>query len=174
MSRSGYPTLRYRKTMEFLKRHIPPGVRVLDMGTRNPFSELMEREGYLVTNTGGEDLDNDFTAVDNFGGDCYSSFELFEHLLAPYNILKHIEKGRLVASVPLKVWFSPAFWNRNNEWDRHYHEFEPRQFDWLLEKSGWRIIASETWTSPDRFRPGIRPLLRYIWPSYYFVYAEKG
>ena len=24
----------------------------------------------------------------------------------------------------------------DDPWDRHYHEFEPRQFDWLLEKAG--------------------------------------
>jgi hypothetical protein len=24
-------------------------------------------------------------------------------------------------------------------WDRHYHEFEDWQFDWLLEKSNWKI-----------------------------------
>ena len=23
--------------------------------------------------------------------------------------------------------------------DRHYHEFEAWQFDWLLEKSGWSV-----------------------------------
>jgi hypothetical protein len=171
---NNYPDLRYKKTMTFLKAHLPMDVRILDLGTPNPFSELMKMEGYNVQNTGGEDLDVDFKIVNNFEVDCYTSFEFFEHLLAPFNILSEIKQGKLVVSVPLKVWFSKAYWNEKEEWDRHYHEFEPRQFDWLLQKSGWKIIKAETWTSPDKFRPGIRPLLRYIWPSYYFVYAEKG
>jgi hypothetical protein len=30
-------------------------------------------------------------------------------------------------------------------WDRHYHEFEDWQLDWLLEKTGWKIIDSQKW-----------------------------
>jgi hypothetical protein len=33
-------------------------------------------------------------------------------------------------------------------WDRHYHEFEDWQLDWLLEKTGWKIIDSQKWTNP--------------------------
>jgi ribosomal protein S6 len=32
-------------------------------------------------------------------------------------------------------------------WDRHYHEFEDWQLDWL-EKTGWKIIDSQKWTNP--------------------------
>jgi hypothetical protein len=32
-------------------------------------------------------------------------------------------------------------------WDRHYHEFEDWQLDWLLEKTGWKIIDSQKWTN---------------------------
>jgi hypothetical protein len=32
-------------------------------------------------------------------------------------------------------------------WDRHYHEFEDWQLDWLLE-TGWKIIDSQKWTNP--------------------------
>jgi predicted glycosyltransferase involved in capsule biosynthesis len=171
---SNYPDLRYRKTLSFLKQHVDTSTRILDLGTPNPFSEVMIKEGYNVQNTKGEDLDTDFKIVNDYDVDCYTSFELFEHLLAPYNVLSEIKKGKLVVSVPLKVWFAKAYWNPREEWDRHYHEFEPRQFDWLLEKAGWTIKAKEQWASPDKLRFGIRPLLRYIWPGYYFVYAEKG
>jgi hypothetical protein len=44
---------------------------------------------------------------------------------------------------------------------RHYHEFEDWQLDWLLEKTGWKIIDSQKWTNPvNKF--GIRPLLHYL------------
>jgi hypothetical protein len=174
MSSIGSADLRYKKTLDFLKKSVSTENKILDIGTENPFTKIMQEAGYEVMNTKGEDLDNDFQIVNNYDVDCYTSFEIFEHLLAPYNILKEIKKGKLVVSVPLKVWFAKAYWNKNEEWDRHYHEFEPRQFDWLLEKTGWKIKTKEAWASPDKLRFGIRPLLRYIVPSYYFVYAEKG
>jgi hypothetical protein len=58
-------------------------------------------------------------------------------------------------------------------WDRHYHEFEDWQFDWLLEKSNWKIEKKEKWTSPIK-KIGFRPLLRTITPRYYIVYATKN
>jgi hypothetical protein len=174
MTENNNPNLRYSKTLNLVNELVGKDEKILDLGTPNQFSEIMKKEGFKVQNTNGEDLDFDYKLINNYQADCYTSFELFEHLLAPLNVLNEIKKGKLLTSVPLKVWFSKAYWDKENEWDRHYHEFEPRQFDWLLEKAGWKIIKSETWTSPDRFRPGIRPVLRYIWPSYYFVYAEKG
>jgi hypothetical protein len=57
-------------------------------------------------------------------------------------------------------------------WDRHYHEFEDWQFDWLLEKTGWKIMARGKWTNPTK-KIGIRPLLRWFTPRYYIVYAER-
>ena len=156
-----------------MKRYVSTEECILDLGTPSQFSEIMIKEGYQVQNTNGEDLDNDFKLINNYDVDCYTSFELFEHLLAPYNVLTEIKRGKLIASVPLKVWFAKAYWNHEEEWDRHYHEFEPRQFDWLLEKAGWEVFDKEQWRSPDKIRFGIRPFLRFIWPGYYFVYAEK-
>lgn len=172
------PDSRYRKTLDFLRRSVGTEERILDLGVPNAFSEIMAANGYQVTNTQGEDLDLDHAALDRYDFTTITSFEVFEHLLAPFNLLRSVQPapgGRitLVASVPLKVWFARAYWNPTEEWDRHYHEFEPRQFDWLLEKSGWTIVRSETWTSPARLRFGLRPLLRFIFPSYYFVHAVK-
>jgi hypothetical protein len=166
---------RFEKTLQFLKQNLDTSKSILDLGTPNLMSVAMKSEGYKVLNTSGEDFDVEFKKIiSSFDVDCYTSFEVFEHLLAPYNILKEIPKGkRLICSVPLNVWFSKAYWNEDNDWDKHYHEFEPRQFDFLLEKTGWTIIKKELWASPDKFRWGIRPLLRYIFPSYYFVVAEK-
>mgnify|MGYP001500088977 FL=1 len=102
-----------------------------------------------------------------------TAFEIFEHLFAPYNILKEFKSNKLVASVPLKLWFAQAYWNENDDWDKHYHEFEPKQFQFLLEKTGWKIMDYEMWTSPDPNKIGIRPLLRYFYPRYFIVYCER-
>jgi|SRR5690554_572157 len=177
MYENSYPKLRYKKTLDFVRKSIPKDELILDLGTINPFTQIMKDNGYNTSNTGGEDLDDDYKNINNYNFDCITSFEIFEHMLAPYNLLKEVtpidKPIRLVSSVPLNVWFSKAHWNKEDKWARHYHEFEARQYDWLLEKAGWKIISSEKWTSPARFALGFRPILRYIYPSYYFVHAIK-
>lgn len=167
-----FPEKRFNKTLNFLKEVVPPPAKVLDLGVKNPFSEIMQHNNYLVTNTGGEDLDLVTDAVKNPDYDLVTAFEIFEHLLAPFNILRDIQAPKLVATVPLDLWFSKAYQNKNDERDRHYHEFEDWQFDWLLEKAGWNIIKKEKWTNPVN-KIGIRPILRRITPRYYAVYAER-
>lgn len=167
-----YPKKRYNITLDFLKEVIPSDSKILDLGVENPFSEIMIQNGYQVKNTRGEDLDEDFSSVQQSGFDAVTAFEIFEHLIAPYNILKEIKAEKLVASVPLSLWFASAYKSKTDKWDRHYHEFEPWQFDWLLEKSGWEIKLKTTFTNPVK-KIGIRPLLRLFTPRYYLVYAER-
>ncbi len=167
-----FPHKRFQNTLSFLRKHTPAPSTVLDLGVRNPFVDFMEKEGYTVTNTQGEDLDLDITAVSNTDAEIVTAFEIFEHLIAPFNTLKAIKADKLVASVPLKLWFAPAYRSKTDPWDRHYHEFEDWQFDWLLEKAGWKIIAREQWTHPVK-KLGLRPLLRLFTPRYYIVYAER-
>ncbi|RXG12651.1 hypothetical protein DSM03_105132 [Leeuwenhoekiella aestuarii] len=167
-----FPNKRYAKTVQFLNEVLPQGSTVLDLGVANPFSEIMKKEGYTVTNTSGEDLDLNTTAVKNTPVDAVTAFEIFEHLLAPFNVLKAIETDKLVASIPLKLWFAPAYQSKTDKWDRHYHEFEDWQFDWLLEKAGWEIKKREKFTHPVK-KIGLRPILRLFTPRYYLVYAER-
>ena len=138
----------------------------------NPFSEILKKEGYNVTNTNGEDLDINTKAVQVNGYEVATAFEIFEHLVSPYNVLKDIKAKKLIASVPLKLWFASAYKSKKDTWDRHYHEFEDWQFDWLLEKAGWRIKKSEKFTNPVK-KFGFRPILRYFTPRYYLIYAER-
>lgn len=167
-----YPEKRYRITLDFLKKFAPEGTRILDLGTENPFGEIMKKEGFLVENTSGEDLDNDQSAVANTDAELVTALEIFEHLLSPYEVLKKMKSDKLIASVPLRLWFSPAYRSKTDPWDRHYHEFEDWQFDWLLEKAGWTIIERTQWTHPVK-KLGFRPLLRNFTPRYYMVYAER-
>lgn len=166
-----YPEKRFNRTLAFLGRHIPKDRRILDLGVPNPLSRLMEKEGYLVRNTQGEDLDWDQSGLKG-PEEVVTAFEIFEHLLNPFTVLQAIEAEELVISVPLRLWFSPAYRSKIDPWDRHYHEFEAWQLDWLLEKTGWEIIAREQWTHPIK-KLGFRPLLRYFTPRYYIVYAQR-
>lgn len=167
-----FPTKRYKHTLRFLNEVISKEEKILDLGVANPFSEILTKEGFNVTNTHGQDLDLETEAVKTNDFDVVTAFEIFEHLVSPFNVLKDIKANKLVASVPLKLWFAPAYRSKTDKWDRHYHEFEDWQFDWLLEKAGWRIVKSEKFTNPVK-KIGVRPILRRFTPRYYLVYAEK-
>ncbi len=171
-SYESYRQKRYKKTLRFLQQHIPTGSSILDLGTSNPFSEIMNQNGYKVRNTAGEDLDVDFGKVDQNGIDVVTAFEIFEHLFAPFNVLQQIKAKQIIISIPLKLWFTDAYWGKD-VWDKHYHEFEPKQLEFLLHRTGWRIIASEKWTSSNPWKIGLRPILRHFYPRYYIVYCEK-
>ncbi|AVI50110.1 methyltransferase [Pukyongia salina] len=167
-----YPKKRYKYTFNFLQQFVNKNDKILDLGVNNPFSEILRKEGFNVTNTSGEDLDLDTTAVKSADYDVVTAFEIFEHLVSPFNVLQDIKAKKLVASVPLKLWFASAYRSKTDERDRHYHEFEDWQFDWLLEKAGWKIKKREKFTNPVR-KVGIRPILRRFTPRYYLIYAER-
>ena len=167
-----FPNKRFKLTLEFLKKHLTTSETILDLGVENPFSKIMKEEGYQVTNTIGEDLDENQTFIQNQKTDAVTAFEIFEHLLNPYTLLKEIKSDKLFISIPLRLWFSPAYRSKTDMWDRHYHEFEDWQLDWLLEKTGWKIIDRMQFTHPVK-KFGFRPLLRMFTNRYYIVYAEK-
>jgi hypothetical protein len=167
-----FPHKRYKHTLEFLNKHIDSSKTILDLGVQNPFTEIMNQNGYTVENTSGLDLDMDTSEIETSNADVVTAFEIFEHLLSPFTVLKSIKADKLVASVPLKLWFASAYRSKTDLRDRHYHEFEDWQFDWLLEKSGWKIVDRQKWTNPTK-KIGIRPILRWFTPRYYIVYAER-
>jgi len=172
MYENSFPNKRYKHTLQFLRKHINTSESILDLGVENPFTDIMRQDGYKVSNTKGEDLDFDFSAVTSTDAEVLTAFEIFEHLLAPLHLLSNTKSEKLVASIPLKLWFSPAYRSKSDKWDRHYHEFEDWQFDWLLEKAGWEIQDTMKWTNPVK-KLGFRPFLRLFTPRYYIVYATR-
>ena len=172
MYEKSFPNKRFKHTAEFLQKYISTDSKILDLGVENPFSKIMKEMGYQVENTSGEDLDLNTTAIEESTAEAVTAFEIFEHLVSPFTVLQALKANKLVASVPLRLWFSPAYRSKTDMWDRHYHEFEDWQFDWLLEKSGWRIIARDKWTNPTK-KIGIRPILRWFTTRYYIIYAER-
>ncbi|MEQ9423814.1 MAG: methyltransferase [Cyclobacteriaceae bacterium] len=163
---------RFDKTYQFVSKTLPSPAKIFDMGTPNDLSDFLIDKGYIVTNTSGEDLDLNPEALSSEGFDAVTSFEILEHCVNPMSALKVIKAPRLYASVPLTLWFSKAYRSKTDPWDRHFHEFEDWQFEWLLEKSGWKIVRSEKWTNPS-YIPGIRPIFRLITPRYFIVEAVR-
>ena len=165
-----YPSKRFKRTIQFVSKHISKDESLLDLGVKNPLSSLLIQEGYRVKNTNGEDLDQELRAIMEENYTTVTAFEILEHLLNPYGILKNIKASKI--SVPLRLWFAPAYRSKTDIRDRHYHEFEDWQLEWLLEKTGWKIMATEKFTHPVK-KIGIRPILRLFTPRYYLIYAER-
>jgi hypothetical protein len=164
---------RFRKTLQFMDALDLKSSNILNLGPGNPLSEILSKNGYKITNTPvGQDLDIDFDIVKRKEFDVVVGFEILEHLVSPFPLLRAIAAKKLVVSVPMRLWFASAYWNENDPYDRHYHEFEPRQLQMLLNKAGWDIVREKKFTNPS-YKPGIRPLLRIITPRYYLVYCER-
>lgn len=172
MYENTYPDKRFRITIDFIKKHVNQNQIILDLGVSNPLSKIMVNEGFSIINTSGEDLDVDHSALQKEQYDVVTGFEIFEHLLNPFTILNEVKADRILISVPLRLWFANAYKSKTDKWDRHYHEFEAWQLDWLLEKTGWKIIDSVQFTHPVK-KIGFRPILRYFIPRYYLICAEK-
>ena len=167
-----YPSKRFNITLDFLKKHVKTSETIFDLGVPNPFSKIMEANDYKVINTTGEDIDENQTALQSEKYEVFTAFEIFEHLLNPYTILKNVKADKILISIPLRLWFSPAYRSKTDMWDRHYHEFEEWQLDWLLEKTGFKIIDRVKFTHPVK-KIGFRPLLRFFTRRYYLVHAER-
>ncbi len=162
---------RFAHTLAFMDKAQPQPGRILDLGTPNLLSARMQANGYEVQNTEG-DLDDTPWLMQGHGADAVTAFEILEHLVAPFNVLHAIDAPRLFATVPLRLWFAKAYNSPADPWDRHFHEFEDWQFDWLLERSGWRIVRMKKWVSYGSLLR-VRPLLRRITPRYYAVEAVR-
>ena len=153
------PKKRYQRTLSMLKEVCPSPSVVYDLGVANPLAQLMKDNNYKVYNSGAQDLDIDFKVNIPDDVDLVTGFEILEHLVSPFPLLSSLNAKRLFLTVPLNLWFSKAYRSKTDERDRHFHEFEEWQFDWLLEKAGWKIIKKEKWTNPS-FKLGLRPILR--------------
>jgi hypothetical protein len=164
---------RFKKTINFLKKVEPNCKSILDLGVKNTLSQRLESTGYQVQNTQGEDLDLNPECLLNYPKvDLVTAFEILEHLVSPYPILKNLPSNKLVATVPMSLWFAKPYRNKNDKFDMHYHEFVDWQFEMLLNKAGWKITYIEKWKAPT-YQIGIRPLLRFMYPRFLAVHAIR-
>jgi len=165
---------RFSRTLDLLDKFADrKEVSILDLGEENPFSTIMLENAYHVKNTPkGMDLDENTDWFKDNKVDIVTAFEIFEHLTNPFQVLKEIKAKRLIATVPLNLWFAKAYRNPNDKWDQHFHEFEDWQFDMLLERTGWKVIHKEKWKIYDT-KIGFRPILRRFYPRIYAVVADR-
>ena len=172
MYSKNFPFKRYLITTDFIKKFVDKNELILDLGIENPLSKMLKNKGYNIINTSGEDLDIDQSAVKETNATVVTAFQIFEHLLNPFQLLMSIKANKLVCSVPLSLWFAKAYRNSKDTRDKHFHEFEDWQFRRLLQKTGWEIIEEKKFTNPVK-KIGLRPLLRLFTNRYLIIYAEK-
>ena len=163
---------RHQASVDFTLRHIEKGATIMDLGVKNKLGIKLGKY-YNVINTTGQDLDVHWRALKPF--DTFTAFEIFEHLYAPFNLLNEIS-GRLIASVPVNLWFQDQWQNPKDPLDTHYHEFAPWQFNNLLKRTGWGIKDTKLLKTyePLKTLRVRQAVLRRLYPRIYFVYAEKN
>lgn len=160
---------RHQITTKFLEKHISKDQLILDLGVERGLSYYLKQIGFTIEKTNC-DLDIEYEFVKHYN--VITAFEIFEHMFAPFNLL-NTASGKLVASVPLRLWFAREHWDDNDPLRCHYHEFSKRQFNLLLNRTNWEIKDSLSFNAINSYKIGIRPLLRSLYPRYYIVYAEK-
>lgn len=141
---------------------IPKGSTVLDIAAKNDLSkQLAVEKSVNVINT-TSDLDYSI-APEKFGVFNYATcFEVIEHLLNPRLFFDNLH---LVTTSDVVLYLSypsrpKMMWNN----DEHFHEYDRMRFEYLLEKTGWKIIGEKK-IYVLRFPNGIRPLIRNFIPE---------
>ena len=81
---------------DFIKKHVDKKELILDLGIENPLSKILKNNGYNIINTSGEDLDMDRSAVKETNATVVTAFQIFEHLLNPFQLLMSINANKLV------------------------------------------------------------------------------
>ena len=158
-------------TREYCKKFIPQGSTVLDLGYENKMTLFLDNN-YSVRNTEW-DLNVEPKRINKYDYDYLTAFEIFEHLLNTYSVLENVRPGTgLLCSVPLRVWYAKPYWLEDDRL-QHYHEFLPREFFKLLNKTGFEIKFSKKHCIVKGF--GIRQLITGLFrvKRYLFVYAVK-
>ena len=163
---------RYVKTRELLKKYYFEGAKILDLGANNVMrSRLQNHFQTVIHGTGNLDLNKE--ELNYNYEDIITSFEVFEHLYNLFPLLREIKKSGalLICSVPLRFPFSKQYWTDDYH-DRHYNEFEERQFFWILKEAGFEILEFEKWYWKFNF-VGVRPFLRsFLSPSWVAVVCK--
>ncbi len=141
----------------------------LDIGTRNPLTETLEKHFSIKIDSTDVDLD-----VGRLTGnyDTVFCFEVLEHLFNPLHMLLEIHKvlkddGTLYLSTPkAKPYFLIA--------RHHFHEFHHRELLDIFKRAGLKVNRIEY----HRVRPfykciGFRPFLRFLFERKTMVELQK-
>ena len=166
---------RYRKMLKFLETEIQPKDKILDVGSYNPFTEIIhEKYGILCESTYG-DLDRNFKML-SWQYDFIICADVIEHVFDPYHLLftlfLHLKRnGKLFISTPIHPYFlgmGPG----------HFHEMDRYRFEKLIKRANFEIIRYETYFPYNTHHPknliGLRPFLRMFHRSRALIICKKG
>lgn len=139
-------------------------VKFLDVGERNPFSDMVEEEFKIkVYNTSG-DLDEGFRFYKQ-KYDIILISHVIEHIFNPLYMLQRLkpflkDDGIFIIALPQRT---KLLWTKG-----HYHEIDPYRMRLLLKRAGLitieRIrekVARNWWTYFYGFRPILRLFLEF-------------
>lgn len=155
-----YNESRFSQTVDFIGN--VSGI-ALDIGERNNLSKYIEsRNDVTIINTVS---DLDYSIEYDYSCSLFDTvfcFEVIEHLLNPRMFFDNLSKiinreSNIFLSYPSRPKF---LWNN----DEHFHEYDRLRFDYLLEKTGFRIVREKN--IYVRRKPiGIRPIIRNFIPQ---------
>lgn len=144
--------------------------KALDIGIRNPVTELLEKHYNRSIDSTNIDLD-----VGQLSGeyDTIFCFEVLEHLFNPLHFLLEAKKvlkddGTIFLSTPKGRPHFLAF-------THHFHEFYKSELIALIERAGMKIVRLQYY----RIRPlsmsfGFRPFLRVFFDRKCMVEIKKS
>jgi len=144
-----------RVTFQFIgKRNIG---KTLDIGERNPLTEVLEKHFSTKIDNTNIDLD-----IGKLKGryDTIFCFEVLEHLFNPLHFLTEAYKvlktnGKMYLSTPKG---KPHFlW-----WKHHFHEFHEQELNHLIKRASFKIVKRKYYNvlPISKGFTGFRPFLR--------------
>lgn len=156
---------RAKKTAKFIsatigKRPLP----ILDIGERNLVGKYLKETLDIILENTNSDLDytiENYFILGKYQYNRVFCFEVIEHLLNPRYFMDNLHK---VTTEDCQVFLSypsrPKFlWNPID----HFHEYDKKRFNFLLEATGWKIIRKGKIRLLHRwwfYLTGFRPILR--------------
>jgi 2-polyprenyl-3-methyl-5-hydroxy-6-metoxy-1,4-benzoquinol methylase len=158
-------------TVKYLTRKVKPHSKILDVGQKNPLTELLS-EGELklsIDNTEG-DLDV-FTITDDTKYDYILYSHTIEHQFNPLHTLLELKK--VMKEDTLMFIILPRrgklLWCRG-----HFHEIDDYRMRLLLDRAGLDIVTLElhkAWRPWYFYLTGFKPILRLFleYNAYYEV-----
>ncbi len=169
-----YTMRRAEYTKMFMLRYLyGKAETVLDVGENNPVGNYLASSLELeLENTVG-DLDYNFSPSST-KHDVVFCFEVLEHLMSPKYFLLELKKymhrrTQLFISYPCRP---KLLWT-----DQHFHEYDRKRFQYLLDSTGFRILATENQHFPRplwAYLNGIRPMLRIFINTDRLIYAKRS
>jgi len=159
-----YAIQRAENTLQFINENVHPiGPFALDVAGPSPVGKYISSALGLKYKTTEGDLDYDPFLLDGVIPSFVLCLEIIEHLMSPKYFLKTLAENT-TASIDLIITYPsrPKFlWT-----SCHFHEYDKKRFEYLVEQSGWKIVARDRKRIPKpfwKYFTGIRTPLRLIY-----------